>query len=430
MRSGRTAKAGASRQSVTSSATQVATSRQARVPKGRGVPPVAMATPDRDPCAAEVAAVGSIAGTSEVDLTTARLNEVVPYQNRVDPTAPLAGFLSGHAAQMTYQVILEIPRYDPGNITWQRYTRNVEFYMQTIFPGTSFDLNSPTQQYTPAQDQALYNILLQGATQEHFETLEEQFQNKGAEGFRHLDELELGDIYKRRADAVYNKDNLWFTEGMNINTYGNKLNKVHTDLIKLGIETQETCAMKLLKKQVNRLPSRFSIFAREQQRKYLRWDESTPPCIKAFLNELRREDEMIKMKQREQIRAPTVHATLVNQPGVMPDNNSPVPTPVVNSAPVQATGTPTQVQSPPPGPGGSGRGRTSFNDSANRREWQKPYQKKRNSNYNYNNQRNRDKPTCTKCGKSGRGHTAYECWQPDCTRCKQSSHTLSYCRRA
>ena len=77
-----------------SSGTQVATPRQARVPKGRGVPPVAMATPDRDPCAAEVAAVGSIAGTSEVDLTTARLNEVVPYQNRVDPSAPLAGYLS------------------------------------------------------------------------------------------------------------------------------------------------------------------------------------------------------------------------------------------------------------------------------------------------------------------------------------------------
>ena len=93
-RSGRVIKSRASRQPVSSSGTQVATPRQARVPKGRGVPPVAMATPDRDPCAAEVAAVGSIAGTSEVDHTTALLNQVVPYQNRVDPTAPLAGFLS------------------------------------------------------------------------------------------------------------------------------------------------------------------------------------------------------------------------------------------------------------------------------------------------------------------------------------------------
>ena len=92
MRSGRTAKAGASRQSVTSSATQVATSRQARVPKGRGVPPVAMATPDRDPGAAEVAAVGSIAGTSDVDHTTALLHQVVPYDNRVAPRSPQQDF--------------------------------------------------------------------------------------------------------------------------------------------------------------------------------------------------------------------------------------------------------------------------------------------------------------------------------------------------
>ena len=158
---------------------------------------------------------------------------------------------------------------------------------------------------------------------------------------------------------------------------------------------------------------------------------------------------MIKMKQREQSRAPTVYATMVNQPGVMPDNNSPVPTPVVNSAPVQATGTPTQVQSPPPGPGGSGRGRTNFNGPA-RREWQRPYQKNYNSSCNSRYQSNyyrgngqgsyndyktdgyysRGKPTCTKCGRSGRGHTAYDCWRPDCTRCRTSQHTLASCPRA
>ena len=378
-RSGRTTK---------SPGTQVTTGRQERVPKGRGVPSVVMATPDRDPCAAEVAAVRSIAGTSEVDHTTALLHQVVPYDNRAAPSPPQVGSLSGNGPQMTYQVTLEIPSYNPDTDTWQRYTRRLEFYMQTIFPGTKFELTSSTLEYTPIQDQALYNVLLQGVTQEHFETLEEQFQNKGAEGFRYLDQQELGDIHKRRADAIYNKDNLWFTEEMKINTYANKLNKVHKDLIKLNIETQETCARKLLMKQVNRLPSRFSEFAREQRKKYLRWDGPDPPCIKAFLKDLRFEDDMIKMNQRERNRAPTVHATMVNPPGGMPANNSPVPTPVVNSAPVQATGTPTQVQSPPPGPGGSGRGRTSFNDSANRREWQRPYPKKKNYQYNYNSNNN------------------------------------------
>ena len=92
-RSGRTAQAGASGRSAPSPGTQVTTRRQARVPKGRGVPSVANATLDRDQGAAEVAIVESIAGTPDVDHTTALLHQVVPYDNRVVPGSPQAGFL-------------------------------------------------------------------------------------------------------------------------------------------------------------------------------------------------------------------------------------------------------------------------------------------------------------------------------------------------
>ena len=95
-RSGRTAQAGASGRSAPSPGTQVTTRRQAGVPKGRGVPSIAMATSDRDPCAAEVAAVESIAGTLDVDHITALLHQVVPYDNRVVPGPPQAGILRGY----------------------------------------------------------------------------------------------------------------------------------------------------------------------------------------------------------------------------------------------------------------------------------------------------------------------------------------------
>ena len=237
---------------------------------GRGATSVANVTSGRGQGAAKVAAVVSIAGNSDVDPTTALLHQVVPYDDEdVVLGIPKAPILSGHEPQTTYKVTLKIPSYDPETDLWQRYTQQVEFYMEAIFPGTTFDLTSTTLVYTPQQDKTLYKVLCLGICKQHWETLEEQFKGRGAEGFRHLDQQERGDIHRRKADAHYNKENLRFTEEMDVNTYSNKLHKLHKDLIKLGIESRETCAMNLILSQVTRLPARFTAFAHEQQRTYL-----------------------------------------------------------------------------------------------------------------------------------------------------------------
>ena len=54
--------------------------RQTHAPKGQGTP--------------LAAAVGSIAGSSEVNHTTALLHQVVPYDNRVDQRPQQVGILS------------------------------------------------------------------------------------------------------------------------------------------------------------------------------------------------------------------------------------------------------------------------------------------------------------------------------------------------
>ena len=82
-RSGRAAQAGAKGQSAPSPGTQGTTRTKMRVPKGSGIPSVTQPTSNWDQGAAEVDAVVSIAGTSDVDPTTALLHHVVPYGNGV-----------------------------------------------------------------------------------------------------------------------------------------------------------------------------------------------------------------------------------------------------------------------------------------------------------------------------------------------------------
>ena len=93
-RSGRVAQVGAKGRSAPSPGTQGTTCTKTRVPKGSGIPSAAQAISNRDQGAAEVAAVVSIAGTSDVDPTTALLHQVVPYDNEVVPEIPKAPILS------------------------------------------------------------------------------------------------------------------------------------------------------------------------------------------------------------------------------------------------------------------------------------------------------------------------------------------------
>ena len=84
-RSGRAAQAGAKGRSAPSPGTQGTTRTKVTVPKGSGVPSVTQVISNRDQGEAEVAAVVSIAGTSDVDPTTALLHHVVPYGKGVVP---------------------------------------------------------------------------------------------------------------------------------------------------------------------------------------------------------------------------------------------------------------------------------------------------------------------------------------------------------
>ena len=437
----RTAQAEATGQPEPHSSLPGSTRRQARLPKGHGAP--------------QAAAVGATPGIPDVNLSTAQPNQVVLYEDvETAQGLPESQILRGHGPSLRPKMTLDIPLYKPGTTgenKWARYTQMLEFYMETIFEGTEFKLTSPTQKYTPQQDKKLWKVLCAGVTDIQWDTLQARCKDKGAVGFRLLDKQIRGDLYKRKAEVQYNKDNLRFTEDMDVDSYSNKLHKLYNDLIELGLETAEKCALNLITTQVNRLPTRFEFFSREQQRIYLRWEkDAPPPLIDDFVQELASEETILRLNKLERSRAPAVHAAVANTPGGVPATTTPATTPVANPPPVQENYTPTPAQRPPPGPGASGRGRTNFNASAKRREWQRPYPKKNynpkstyNSNYNadYNSNTRSNgyypdkyhsygKPTCSKCGKSGRGHTAYECWQPDCTRCKTSAHTLAYCPKA
>ena len=230
---------------------------------------------------------------------------------------------------------------------------------------------------------------------------------------------------------------------MDINDYCNQLKELHDELIFLGIEAPEKCGKSILLQQINQLPERFNYWASGKQRIYLTWPKTVPLCIDTFIRELKDEDEILRINQLARNRHLAVHAAVATPQGKVLSNG----TPAVNTTtplPSQASDPPASAQRLSPGLGGSGRGRMSyeggFSNAAKRREWQRPYQRK---NHNYNRNRGRgeqndyraeeydrqNRPTCSKCGKSGRGHTASECWQPDCTRCRTSSHTLYYCPR-
>ena len=360
------------------------------------------------------------------------------------------GNLRGHGPTVAHQVTVKVPRY-VDNPVWERYQQAVEFHMETIFPGKTFELSSPHQTYTTLEDRTLYKVLCGGVNNDHWTTLERRYKGRGAEGFRALDQQVRGDIHQRKARARVEEQNLRFTEQMDVATYSNKLHQVASDLIEYDIHTPERCALELLLTQTSRLPARFSIFARDQKKILMTWNKPEPPCIIEFLRLLAQEESMIQMDEHERKNAPAVHAAAVNPQGGVPTTTIAAVTtaPVTTTPPVMTTTTPTPAQRPPPGPGGSGRGRTNFNGPA-RREWQRPYQKNYNSNCNSRYQSNyyrgngqgsyndyktdgyysRGKPTCTKCGRSGRGHTAYDCWRPDCTRCRTSQHTLASCPRA
>ena len=460
-RAHKTAIAAATGQSEPHTSIPMTARSQARVPKGRGNGLGGNGVMGSGRVAVQAAAVRSMPGNPDVDLTTAQASNQMAIYEDVEAAqgSSQSPNLSGNGAQLRPKMTLEIPIYKPGTTdeegsttggNWPRYQQRLEFYMESVFPGTVFDLNSQTKTYTLEQDKQLYYIICHGVTNKQWRTLEARCKGRGAEGFRILDKQVRGDIYKRKAQVQYEREHLWFTEEMDVDTYSIKLHKLYNDLIELGVETEERCALNLLLTQVNRLPERFEYFADKRQRMYIGWEEAEQPTIEDFVDELSSEESIIRLRRLERSRAPTVHAAVANTQGGGPANTTTATTPVAIPPTVQATNTLTQAQRPPPGPGAQGRGRTNYNGSAKRREWQRPYPKKNynskstyNSNYNsdYNsntrsngyypdNYHSYGKPTCSKCGKSGRGHTAYECWQPDCTRCKTSAHTLAYCPKA
>ena len=433
-RSQRTAQAEATGQPEPHSSLPGSTRRHTRLPRGHDAP--------------QAAAVGATPGTSEIDLDTARRNQVVLYEDvEVPQGLPEPPILSGHGPSLRPKMTLEVPVYKTGKL-WPRYTQMLEIYMGTVFPGAEFDLTSPSQKYTDQQDKRLWEIICEGVTDPQWTSLRARCRkDKGAAAFRLLDKQIRGDVYTRKAEVRYAKDHLRFSEDMDVDSYSTKLHQLHNDLIELGLEDPEKCALNLILAQVNRLPARFDWFARGQQRIYMKWDKNEPaPLLEDFLQELTSENTILRLNQLERNRAPAVHAAMASTPGGAPAIVTPATNPVNSPPAVHATNNPTTAQRPPPDSGAEGRRRNDFKGSAQRREWQRPYQKKRNhnynynsnSNYNYNSNRSRgsysdrsyDKPTCSKCGKSGRGHTAYECWQPDCTRCKSSAHTLACCPKA
>ena len=427
----RNAQAESSGQPEPHSSIPLSTRRPTRLPRGHGAP--------------QAAAVGATPGTSEIDLDTARRNQVALYEDvEVPQGLPESANLSGHGPSLRPKMTLEVPVYKPGKL-WPRYTQMLEIYMGTVFPGVEFDLTSPSQKYTDQQDKRLWEIICEGVTDPQWNSLRARCRNlqkdKGAIAFRLLDKQIRGDVYKRRAEARYARDHLRFSEDMDVHSYSAELHQLHNDLIELGLEDAEKCALNLILASVNRLPDRFDLFAREQQKNYLKWDENEPaPLLEDFLQELTSEDSILRLNRLARNSAPAVHAAMASTPGGVPAIVTPATNPVNNPPPVQATNNPTTAPRPPPASGAAGRRRNDFHGSAQRREWQRSYPKKHNynNNYNYNSNTSRGsypdrrygKPTCSKCGKSGRGHTSYECWQPDCTRCKTSAHTLAYCPKA
>ena len=384
-------------------------------------------------------------GRSDEIPATAQPHEMVRYEHDdQDLGAAQTQILSGNGPQLTYKVNLTIPKYVPnsGRDEWERYTQHLGFYMDAIFKGKRFDLTSNEQTYTTDESIELYQTMCKGLPTPMWKTLKTHYHNNGADGFKHLDVQARGSLHRRTVEAANQKQRLKFKENMDINDYCNQLKELHDELIFLGIEAREKCARSILLQQINQLPERFDFWANGKQRIYLDWGNSVPLCIDTFIRELKDEDEILNINQLARNRHLAVHAAVATPQGGVPNNG----TPAVNTTtplPSQASDAPASPKRLSPGLGGSGHGRMryegGFSDAAKRREWQRPYQRK---NYNYNRNRGREqndyrpqgydrqnRPTCSKCGKSGRGHTASECWQPDCTRCRTSSHTLYCCPR-
>ena len=156
---------------------------QAKGPKGRGNGLGANGVMGSGRGAVQAAAVRSMPGIPDVDLTTAQSsNQMVIYEDvEAAQGSSESPNLSGHAAQLRPKMTLVIPTYKPGTTgekgpttggKWPRYTQQVQFYMESVFPGTDLDLTSKTKKYTPEQDKKLYNVICHGVTDKQWDTLE------------------------------------------------------------------------------------------------------------------------------------------------------------------------------------------------------------------------------------------------------------------